>query len=223
MGMFSRVTGIFKSNVNSMLEKMEDPNKILEQNIRDMEAEYVKEKESVSKTKAEEIRLSRRLNELNSEVLKWSENAKLALTKGNEDLARKALMKKQEVEDELTLIKEDSENIAKSTQVLVSDLKMMENKIAEAKRKKNLLKTRLETASAKKKIVETKSKIQGIGEGAFSSFSKMEEKANRLINEADALEEINNTISDSGLESEFEKLTDNKGIEDELEKLKSQL
>ncbi len=223
MGMFSRVTGIFKSNVNSMLEKMEDPNKILEQNIRDMEAEYVKAKESVSKAKAEEIRLSRKLNELNSEVLKWGENAKLALTKGNEDLARKALMKKQEVEDELTLIKEDSVNIAKNTQVLVSDLRMMENKIAEAKRKKNLLKTRLETASAKKKIVETKAKIQGIGEGAFSSFSKMEEKANRLINEADALEEINNTISDSSLESEFEKLTDNKGIEDELEKLKSQL
>lgn len=223
MGMFSRVTSIFKSNVNTMLEKMEDPSKMLDQNIRDMESEYVKAKESVSRAKAEEINLSRKINVLNTEALKWTENAKLALTKGNEDLAKKALLKKQEIENELFLIKEDSENISKSTQTLVSDLKIMENKIAEAKRKKNLLKTRLETASAKKKIVETKAKIEGIGEGAFSSFSKMEEKANRLINEADALEEINDTLSGSNLESEFEKLNDNKGIDDELEKLKAQL
>ncbi|MEI6857605.1 PspA/IM30 family protein [Psychrilyobacter sp.] len=92
MGMFSRVTSIFKSNVNTILEKMEDPNKILDQNIRNMESEYVKAKESVSKAKAEEIRLTRRVNELTTEALKWTKNAKLALTKGNEDLARKVFL-----------------------------------------------------------------------------------------------------------------------------------
>lgn len=63
-----------------------------------MESEYVKAKESVSKAKAEEISLSRKINELNTEALKWTKNAKLALTKGNEDLAKKALLKKQEIE-----------------------------------------------------------------------------------------------------------------------------
>lgn len=223
MSMFSKITNIFKANVNSVLDKMEDPNKILDQNIRDMESEYIKAKESVARAKAEEISLTRKITSLNLEVSKWNENAKLALKKGSEELAKKALVKKQEIEQELHLMEADNKSISSSTITLIDDLKTMENKIAEAKRKKNILKIRLETANAKKKIVETKSKIEGIGDGAFSSFAKMEEKANRMINEADALEEINNTMSESSLENEFEELNGNKSIESELEKLKAQL
>ncbi|BDU49678.1 PspA/IM30 family protein [Haliovirga abyssi] len=223
MGIFDRISNVFKSNVNSMLDKVEDPEKILDQNIIDMEKEYTKAKESIARAKAEEIGLNKRIAYLKQEMEKWTNNAKLALGKGNEELAKKALAKKQGYEQELNAIVGDRDSIEKNVEELLGSLKMMENKISEAKRKKDLLKMRLQTAKAKKKIVETKAKIGGIGEGAFDSFNKMEEKANKMINEADALEQINNSLAEEDVDEEFKQLETSGNVESDLEKMKKEL
>lgn len=223
MGIFDRISNVFKSNVNAVIDKMEDPAKILDQNIVDMEKEYILAKQSIAKAKAEELSLNKKVKELTEEIERWTNNAKLALGKGNEELAKKALMRKKELSEEFTAISKDRDVIAKSVEELVNSLKMMEKKISEAKRKKDLLKSRLQTAEAKKKIVETKSKIGGIGDGAFSSFAKMEEKANKMINEADALESINNEIAGENMDDEFAKLESEGGADAELEKLRKEM
>ncbi|TDT72302.1 phage shock protein A (PspA) family protein [Hypnocyclicus thermotrophus] len=223
MGIFDRLGKVFKSNVNSIIDKMEDPEKILEQNILDMEKEYTKAKQAIASTKAEEIRLTKQIKFLEQEINKWVNNAKAALNAGNEELAKKALEKKQALTKELEQIKNDRNSISTSTEKLISDLKMMENKIEEAKRKKDLLKSRIQSAKAKKKINELKSTTSTIGKSAFDSFSKMEEKANKIINEADAIEEINKELTGEDLEAQFESLNGNSDVDDELAKLKSEL
>ena len=223
MGIFNRMTKTFKANVNSVMDKIEDPAVVLEQEIIDMERAYSIAKKSVAGAKAEEIKLNKRVDELEEEIAKWVSNAKLALSKGDEDLARRALVKKKEVGDELQLIAADRDNIAGHTLKLVEDLKEMERKVLEAKRKKDILKSRMETAKAKKKIMETKASIDGIGEGAFSSFNKMEEKANKIINETDAMEDLNRSLTEKNLEDEFKKLQNNGDVDLELENLRKEL
>ncbi len=223
MGVLDRISNIFKANTNALLDKIEDPEKILEQNILDMEKEYIKAKESIAGAKAQEISLNKQVAHLEQEIQKWTENAKIALTKGNEEMAKKALSKKKTTEEELELIRKDRDLIEKNVAELVAGLKMMENKINEAKRKKDLLKSRMQTARAKQKIVDTKAKIGGIGDGAFNSFNKMEEKANRMINEADAMEAIDKELAGEDLDEEFKKMNQDSGVDSELEKLKKEM
>lgn len=223
MGILDRIGNIFKSNLNSVLDKVEDPEKILEQNILDMEKEYIKAKQSISNAKAEEIRLAKKLTFLKQEIEKWTSNTKLALSKGNEELAKKALTKKKEAENEYEIIIKDKESIEKNVEELLSNLKVMGSKIEEARRKKDLIKMRLQSAKAKKKMAETRSKIDGIGEGAFNSFAKMEEKAERLINEADAIEEVNRELTSDDIEDEMKKLQEDGSVDRELEEMKKEM
>lgn len=223
MGIFNRLSKIVKSNINSVMDKVEDPAKILEQDILDMENQYSKAKKSVASAKGEEIKLNKKIDTLTVEVDKWLENAKLALSKKNEELAKKALSKKSELEEELKVVTEDRDSIAAHTVKLVADLKEMEKKISDARRKKELIKSRLETANAKKMMMETKSSIDGIGKNSFDSFNKMEDKANRIINEVDAMEELNGSLKEKDLDDEFENLKSNNGVDLELEKLKAEL
>ena len=223
MSILDRLGKVFKANINSVIDKMEDPEKMLEQNIYEMEKAYLAAKKSIASTKAEEIRLVKQVKFLEQEVDKWTQNAKAAISKGNEELAKKALVKKSELTSELDMIRKDLDSISQNVSNLVNDLKNMETKIKEAKRKKELLKSRLQSAEAKKKINELKSQ-SGIAEnGAFESFMKMEEKANKMINEVDAMEEINGELSGEDLESQFSQLSTDSSIDDELEKLKAEL
>lgn len=223
LGILDRVASIFKSNLNSALDKMEDPEKILEQNILDMEKEYIKAKQSISNAKAEEIRLAKKLKFLQQEVEKWTENTKLALSKGSEDLAKKSLIKKNDAQNEYELIIQDKEIIEKSVEELLGNLKLMGDKIEEARRKKDLIKMRMQSAKAKKKIAETRSNIDGIGEGAFNSFAKMEAKAEKLINEADAIEEVNRELASDDIEGELSKLQEEGSVNKELEAMKKEM
>lgn len=223
MGIFDRIGKVFKANVNSALDKVEDPEKILEQDIKDMEEQYSKAKKSVASAKAQEMSLGKKIDILEDEVEKWLSNAKLALNKGDEDLAKKALEKKVEYEKELVTLKEDKASMEGHTTKLVEDLRDMEGRISEAKRKKDLVKSRLETAKAKKKMMETKASVDGIGNGAFDSFNKMEEKANKMIDEVEAMEEINESLAKDDLDKEFEKLEKQGAMDLELEKLKKEM
>ena len=223
MGMWDRISNVFKSNINSVIDKMEDPEKLLEQNILDMEKEHANAKQSIGSAKAEAIRLAKEVKFKEQEVAKWTNNAKKALGAGNEDLARKALAKKNELEQGLESIKTDRDTINNSVEKLINDLKMMDNKIQEAKRKKDLLKSRMQSAKAKQKINEMKSNIGNSGKSAFDSFSKMEAKANKMINEADAMEEINDELAGEDLDAEFAELGSSGNVDDELAKLKAEM
>ena len=223
MGMFDRIKNVFKANINEAINKMEDPEKMLEQSIVDMEKEYVLAKKSVGSAKADEIKLTKKVNELKQEESKWQRNAEIALHQNNEEMARKNLSRKKEATEELTVVDRDRKNIANSINQLVENLKMMEKEIEEAKRKKNLLKSRMEIAEAKKKINAVKNSMSKTGEGAFSSFNRMQEKAEKMINEADADEIINEELSGEDLDSQFAEMEFNSSVDAELEALKASM
>ena len=223
MGLFSKVANIFKSNANAIVDKMEDPAKILDQNLLDMNKEFIGAKKAISSAKGEELSLTSKVDSIKEEISKWTRNAKIALSKGNEELAKKALEKKSELDQELVVIEKDRDAIAKSVAKLVDNLKDMEKKIESAKRQKDILKSKMKSARAKEVIAETTTKVNGLGTGAFDTFERMSQKVDKISNDADAKMIIEDELSGDNLEDEFAELETFGDVEDALAKMKEEM
>jgi len=223
MGVFGRLASIFKANANGVINKLEDPERLLDQTILDMTKEYNKAKESISNAKGEELGLAKRIHALTLEESKWQNNAKLALKQNNEELAKQALVRKNEVEEELKLIRSDKDIMSINVDKLIESLKSMEKKISQAERKKKGIKARMNTAKAKNKITETMSNMNGLGDSAFDAFNRMEEKADGIINEADGREFVNDKVSGENLENQFADLSASSEVDADLEALKLEM
>ena len=201
MGIFDRFKRVVKSNLNDMISKAEHPEKMLNQLIIDMNEQLFESKKSVASSIADEKKLERQMLQQLEQAKEWENKARLALKAGKEDLAKEALLRKQELENLGAQYRTQWEAQHESVEKLKNALRQLQQKIDEAQRKKNLLIARAKRAEAQKKIQQT---IGGISDtSAFDAFDRMASKVDRIEAEADALQEIEDMSNNQTLEKKF--------------------
>jgi phage shock protein A len=202
MGIFDRFRRVVKSNLNDMISKAENPEKMLNQLIVDMNEQLIESKKSVASAIADEKKLERLMNQQVNQGEEWDRKARLALKAGKEDLAKEALLRKQEYAGLAQQYQEQWQAQHASVEKLKQSLRGLQQKIEEAQRKKNLLIARAKRAEAQKRIQST---IGGMADNsAFDAFDKMASKVERIEAEVDAMAEIEDMSSKSDdLESQF--------------------
>ena len=220
MGIFDRISSIFKANVNHMLSKAEDPEKMLDQIVLEMNEQLAKTKRQVTMAIADEKRLEKQYRSEETEAQEWERKATLALQKENETLAKEALARRNEHQNLANEYKIQWEKQKQAIDELKESLKALERKIEEAGRKKNLLVARQKRATAQQQIHET---MAGMRNGnAFESFDRMEEKVLETEARADAAVEMAQT-EDVKLEDQFAELEKEGSLDDDLAALKAKV
>lgn len=201
MGIFSRLGTLIKSNLNDLISRSEDPEKMLSQVLLDMQQQLVEAKKSVAIAIADEKKLQKQYNVELDKSKDWERKAMLAVRAGNDDLARQALTRKQEHEDIAGQFQQQWIAQKAAVDKLKDALRLLANKIEEAKRKKNILIARKKRAEAQNQIANT---MQGLGDtSAFDTFERMSDQINLLEAEAEAGAELAGELSGSSLESQF--------------------
>ena len=201
MGIFDRFKRVVKSNLNDLISKAENPEKMLNQLVVDMSEQLIESKKSVASAIADEKKLERQMNQNVAQGAEWERKAKLAVKAGKEDLAKEALLRRQEFTNLAEQYREQWEAQHGSVEKLKQSLRGLQQKIEEAQRKKNLLVARAKRAEAQKKIQAT---ISSVGENsAFEAFDKMSAKVDRIEAEVDAMAEIEDMSKKDDIEQEF--------------------
>lgn len=223
MGIFDRISTVIKANINDLISRAEDPEKMLNQIIEDMREQIAEAKKGVIEVMATEKRLEAQYKKELEEVSEWENKAKLALSKGDENLAREALVRKNEVQKRATEYKEQYEAQKSESDQIQTALRKLVAKYEEANRKKSLLIAKQKRAEAQKKVANTMSSISD--SDAFSYFNRMEEKVEQISAEADAATALNMSMEGNDLDAKFKELEASGGssVDDELAALKAQL
>lgn len=222
MSIFQRLFRIGKANVNAAIDKIEDPVKVIDQVLRELDEDIEKVTAAVTSQMAVEKKFQRELDEANELVERRDAQARQALASGNEELAREALVdKKKQVEKRDKL--QEGYNRAKATaDNLRNQLTEMKSRVSDMKDQRSTLIAQAEAAKAQQKINQTMSGVGG--NDVVATFDRMEEKIKRMHDEADAAYELAN--ADKSLDEKFaEALKEQKdhAIEDELAALKAEL
>lgn len=221
MGIFSRIGTLLKANINDLISKAEDPEKILNQLIIDMKEQLIEAKKQVAVAIADEKRLHKQLeNEMNLSR-EWEKKAMMAVRAGRDDLAREALMRKTEHDNLAKEFQAQWEAQKAAADQLRDALRRLNAKIEEASRKKNLLIARQKRAEAQKTIHETLSGLNN--SSAFDAFGRMEEKINRIEAEASASAELAGEMTGDNLASKFADLEKDHVADDALAALKAKM
>ncbi len=218
MSFWKRVKDITKANLNSLLTKAEDPEKMIDQYVLDMEEEIQQMRSVVAEAISQEKIYQKKYQNHQSEVDKWQKKAELAIEAGNDDLARKALQRKNESLQDANYYQEKFENQKTKVEEYRQRLDDYENKLESAKRKREDLKLRAKSAKAEKEINE---RMAGIGEtSVMDDFGRMEEKILQMETQAEASSEM---VPGKSLDDEFAELEAKSSVDDELAALKKKM
>jgi len=221
MGLFSRLGTLIRSNINELINKAEDPEKMLNQVLVDMKTQLVEAKKQVAVAIADEKRLKKQWEQETTKAQEWERKAMLAVKAGDDALARAALSRKTEHDDVSQSLKQQWDAQKDSVEQLKTALRGLDNKIEEAKRKRNILVSRQKRAEAQRTINETLSNINSTS--AFDTFERMSERVTQLEAEAEAVTEISGALPESSLESQFKALEASSGVDDQLAALKQKM
>ncbi|MDZ7961353.1 MAG: PspA/IM30 family protein [Aulosira sp. DedQUE10] len=217
MGLFDRIKRVVSANLNDLVNKAEDPEKMLEQAILEMQEDLVQLRQGVAQTIAAQKRTEKQYNDAQNEINKWQRNAQLALQKGDENLARQALERKKTYTETSTALKTSLDQQNVQVETLKRNLIQLESKISEAKTKKEMLKARITTAKAQEQL---QGMVRGMNtSSAMSAFERMEEKV--LMQEARA--QSAGELAGTDLETQFAALESGSDVDDELASLKAQM
>jgi phage shock protein A len=215
MGLFDKIKRVIRANVNDLVSKAEDPEKMLEQTILEMQEDLVRLRQGVAQAIAAHNRTAKQYADAENEVGKWLRNARLALQKGDEDLARQALERKKTYADSSAALKAALDQQSVEVEKLKRILIQLESKLSEAKTKKEMLKARITTAKAQEQL---QGMVQGMNSSsAMAAFERMEEKV--LMQEART--QSIRELAGGDLESQFAKLESEGDIDKELLALKA--
>ncbi|MEI6814498.1 MAG: PspA/IM30 family protein [bacterium] len=224
MGIFDRIATLFKSNINDMISKAEDPEKMLDQILVDMRNQLAKAKQQVAAAIADEKRLKDQAEAEFKAAADWESKAMLALKENREDLARQALMRQGEHQSHGEQLHATWAAQQAETEKLKNSLRDLNDKIEEAKRKKNLLLARQRRAQAQQQISDT---MSGMSENsAFDAFARMEAKIDTNERMIKASAEINEEFSGDRLANDFkqlEKVAGSASADDKLLALKQKM
>jgi phage shock protein A len=205
MGIFSRLKTLISSNVNDVISKAEKPEKMLNQLIIEMNEQLIDSKKAVAMAIADEKKLEREKENQAAQAQEWERKAVLAVNAGKDDLAKEALLRKQEYDRAAAEYQKQWEAQKASVDKLKESLRELQNKIEEAQRKKNLLIARAKRAEAQQKIQNTISSVSG-NRSAFDAFDRMAQKVDQMEAQADAAKELEDLGKDTSLEKRFAEL-----------------
>ena len=205
MGIFSRLKTLISSNVNDLISKAEKPEKMLNQLIVDMQGQLLESKRAVALAIADEKKLEREVTNNQALAQEWEKKAMLAVKAGKDDLAKEALLRKQEYEGAEAEYSKQWEAQKDSVQTLKESLRELQNKIEEAQRKKNLLIARAKRAEAQQKIQNTISSVSG-NRSAFDAFDRMSQKVDQMEAQAEAAKELEDLSTNASLDKRFAEL-----------------
>jgi phage shock protein A len=221
MGVFSRLAQLIKANLNDLISRSEDPEKMLNQVVVEMNAQLIQAKKHVAVSIADEKHLAKQLEQEKANAAEWERRAVLAVRSGDDNLAKEALSRKREHDALAKTFEEQWQKQKASVDQLKQALRLLNDKIEEAKRKKNVLIARKKRAEAQKAIHETMNGLKD--QSAFETFSRLEQKIDRIEAEAEAGAELADDYSGDSLAHKFKKLEISSGADDELAALKEKM
>jgi phage shock protein A len=219
MGIFSRMSDIINSNLNSLLDQAEDPEKMIRLIIQEMEDTLVEVRSSSARVLADRKAAARRVEQLQAEADAWEGKAKLAICRGREDLARAALQEKREIEDELDAVSSELAATDEHINQLNDEIGKLQSKLNDAKAKKKALLMRTQTVESRIKV-----KRQVNREALDQAFGRFEHFERRMDNLESQLEvmDMGRDVAPS-LAAEINALEQDERINSELERLKAEL
>jgi phage shock protein A len=224
MGIFHKLSTVIKSNINDLISRAENPEKMLNQIIIDMRDQLAKAKREVAGAIADERKLKSQLDTEVKQARDWQHRAMLAVKEGRDDLAKQALIRQKEHTDRAHVLQQTWEAQAGETEKLKGSLRQLNDKIEEAKRKRNLLVAKQKRAQAQRRIHETMSGLSDTS--AFEAFNRMADKIEEEERRSVAHAEVNEALSGDTLETEFLRLESGPGgadVEDQLLALKQEM
>ncbi|KAG6582005.1 Membrane-associated 30 kDa protein, chloroplastic, partial [Cucurbita argyrosperma subsp. sororia] len=216
MNLFDRFARVVKSYANALVSSFEDPEKILEQTVLEMNDDLTKMRQATAQVLASQKRLENKYKSAQQAADDWYRKAQFALQKGDDDLAREALKRRKSFADNANSLKAQLDQQKNVVENLVSNTRLLESKIQEARSKKDTLKARAQSAKTATKVSEMLGNVNT--SSALSAFEKMEEKVMAMESQAEALGQL--TADD--LEGKFA-LLEGSSVDDELANLKKEL
>jgi phage shock protein A len=216
MGLFDRIMRVIRSQINSLISKAEDPEKILEQAVMDMQTDLIQVRQAVAQAIATQKRTERQYEQTQSTADEWYRRAQLALQKGDENLAKEALTRRQSYQQTANSLKAQIESQQEIVGQLKNNMRGLESKIAEAKTKKDLYIARARSAQASEKLSEVLGSLKT--SSSMSAFERMEEKVLQLEARSEAIA----SLGADDLEKQFSALESN-NIDNELAAMKQQM
>lgn len=225
MSIFSKFSTLIKSNINDLISKAENPEKMLNQIILDMRDQLAQAKREVAAAIADERKLRSQLDDEVKQARQWEHRAVLAVKEGRDDLAKQALMRHQEHAERGRALEQAWRGQATETEKLKSSLRQLNDKIEEAKRKRNLLIAKQKRAQAQRRIHETMSGLSDTS--AFEAFNRMTEKIEESERRSIAHAEVAEALANTSLDDEFKVLEAGSGpggdVDDRLLALKQEM
>ena len=216
MGIFSRFTDIINSNINSILDKAEDPAKMVRLIIQEMEDTLVEVRSSSARTLADKKDLVRQIERFEKEVTDWQAKAELALSKDREDLARAALMEKKKCAENAESLNNELNNIEDHIAKLQEDISQLQDKLSDAKNRQKAILIREKTAQSRlkvKKNINTEKVNDALGR-----FDQYERKIDDIESQVESYD-----IGSKSLSDEISELETNESVDNELAELKAKL
>ncbi|HEX6926878.1 MAG TPA: PspA/IM30 family protein [Longimicrobiaceae bacterium] len=222
MGIFSKLSTVIRSNINDLIARAENPEKMLNQIILDMREQLTKAKQEVAVAIADERKLKAQAEEEARQAQEWERRAMLAVKENRDDLARQALLRQQEYAQRAQSLYETWQRQSAETERLKESLRQLNAKIEEARRKKNLLIAKQKRAEAQKRIHET---MAGLSDrSAFEAFDRMaeriEDNERRTLASAEVTAELS---AGDHLEREFKALESGDNADERLIELKRKM
>lgn len=221
MGMFKRLADLIKSNINDLISRSEDPEKMLNQIVDDMTTQLAEAKHQVASSIADEKRLAKQVEQETTNAAEWERRAMLAVRAGDDALAKEALARKKEHQTLAEQFRDQWQKQKQAVEQLKLALRALNNKIEEAKRKKNLLIARKKRAEAQKAIQETMTGLKNAS--AFETFDRMAGRIEQMEAEAEAHAELNEEATGDTLTHKFHELEVSKGADEDLTALKRKM
>ena len=205
MGILKRLFNLFRSNANDLLNKAEDPTKMLQQMLADLETQKRKAKQQMTEALALQKGLERDTEKQHREAEKWEKKAILAVQNEKDDLAKEALTRKKEYLRRALDFEKQLEMHTNNSEILKKSFQKMEDKINEIKRKKGLLSAKQKQAEAQEKIYQT---IEGLGDtsGTMETIERMEDKIEDMEDRAEAYQQMSIESDKDQLDRKFEEL-----------------
>ena len=225
-GIIARFKDIMSSNINALLDKAEDPAKIINQYLRNLESDLGNVKAETASVMAEEKRSKRALDECNEQINKMQRYAEKALIAGNESDAKTFLEKKTQLSKNQQSLQQSYDIAADNAVKMRSMHDKLVKDIGELNARREQLQAKLAVAKTQERLNKIGSSVDG-AKGSLSAFDKMEDKINRQLDEANAMAELNSSNKEDSIEDLMSKYDDNKeansGVDDELQALKNKL
>lgn len=216
MGIFTRLSDIINSNINALLDKAEDPDKMIRMVIQEMEETLVEVRSTTAKIIADKKELVRRNEKLAQQAADWQQKAELALSKQREDLAKAALLEKAQVNEVIELVREDMRKLDASLDKLTHEIEQLQAKLNDARVRQKAMMMR-HTATRSRHAVNSKLYDSNIDQ-ALNRFEHFERRIESMESEIEA-----SVIGKKGIAAEFEALEKESRIEQELAALKTKM